>query len=153
MLRHNGVDTEVVYPRCCGMPQLEQGELERVAMHTREVAQNMASRLDRGLDVVALTPSCALMVKFEWPLLLPDAPAIARLAASTYDIAEYVVAIARNDGLASGLGELPGSVGLHLACHARAQNIGAKAAEMLASFRVPRSTCSSDAPATAARGG
>ncbi len=30
-----------------------------------------------------------------------------------------------------GLGALPGGVALHLACHARAQNMGAKAAEML----------------------
>ncbi len=131
VLRHNGVDTEVVHPLCCGMPQLEQGDLERVAGHARKVAEDMASRLDQGFDVVALTPSCALMVKFEWPLLLPDEPAIARLAKSTYDIAEYVVAIARKEGLAPGLGELPGGIGLHLACHARAQNIGAKAAEML----------------------
>ena len=131
VLRHNGVDTEVVYPRCCAMPQLEQGDLERVAAHARQVAADLAPRLDQGFDVVALTPSCALMLKFEWPLLLPDEKAVARLAESTYDIAEYVVAIARKEGLAPGLGELPGGVGLHLACHARAQNIGAKAAEML----------------------
>ncbi len=47
------------------------------------------------------------------------------------DIAEYVIDIAKNEGLAEGLGALPGGVALHLACHARAQNMGAKAAEML----------------------
>jgi glycerol-3-phosphate dehydrogenase subunit C len=31
VLAHNGVETEVVYPGCCGMPQLEQGDLPRVA--------------------------------------------------------------------------------------------------------------------------
>jgi glycerol-3-phosphate dehydrogenase subunit C len=31
VLARNGVDTEVVYPRCCGMPQLEQGDLAAVA--------------------------------------------------------------------------------------------------------------------------
>ena len=31
VLARNGVETEVVYPRCCGMPQLEQGDLAAVA--------------------------------------------------------------------------------------------------------------------------
>jgi len=53
------------------------------------------------------------------------------LAEATYDIAEYVVDIAKKEGLAEGLEALPGGVALHLACHARAQNMGAKAAEML----------------------
>jgi len=71
------------------------------------------------------------MLKFEWPLLLPDDPRIKRLSAATYDIAEYVVDIAKTQGLAGGLRPLDGGVALHMACHARAQNIGAKAAEML----------------------
>src|ERR1700751_2668608 len=31
VLARNGVETEVVYPRCCGMPQLEKGDLAKVA--------------------------------------------------------------------------------------------------------------------------
>ncbi len=38
VLAHNGVETEVVYPRCCGMPQLERGDVARVAEHARTVA-------------------------------------------------------------------------------------------------------------------
>src|SRR3546814_3979665 len=53
------------------------------------------------------------------------------LAEHTYDITEYVVDIAKKEGLADGLGSLEGGVALHMACHARAQNVGAKAAEML----------------------
>ncbi len=54
-----------------------------------------------------------------------------RLSRATFDVSEYVVDIARKEGLAEGLTKLPGDVTLHLACHARAQNIGQKAAEML----------------------
>ena len=28
--------------------------------------------IDKGYDIIALVPSCALMLKFEWPLILPD---------------------------------------------------------------------------------
>ena len=71
------------------------------------------------------------MLKFEWPLLLPDHEDVRRLADATYDISEYIPVLAKEDGLADGLKPLDGGVTLHLACHARAQNMGAKGAEML----------------------
>ncbi len=131
VLAKNGVDAKVVYPRCCGMPQLERGEIERVAETARAVARDLAPILDDGYDIVALMPSCALMLKFEWPLIVPDDPAVKRLAKATFDISEYVVDIARKEGLATGMQALAGGVTLHLACHSRAQNMGPKAAEML----------------------
>ncbi len=131
VLARNGVETQVVYPGCCGMPQLERGDIAKTAEAARRVAAEMAPWIDQGNAVIALTPSCALMLKFEWPLILPEDALVKKLAEATYDIAEYVVDMAKNEGLADGLGALPGGVVLHLACHARAQNIGAKAAEML----------------------
>ena len=135
ILARNGVETEVVYPSCCGMPQLEQGDLAGVDAKAAKVAQALGPWIDKGYDVVALVPSCALMLKMEWPLIVPrDAPhraAVERLAQATFDVSEYIVDIARRDGLAEGLRPLPGGVALHIACHARAQNMGQKAAEML----------------------
>ena len=131
VLARNGVETEVAYPGCCGMPKLEQGDLAAVAAAARKVAAGLDSYTERGYDVVALVPSCALMLKFEWPLILPKDESVKRLAQATFDVSEYVVDIARKEGLAPGLQGLPGGVTVHLACHARAQNMGAKAAEML----------------------
>ena len=71
------------------------------------------------------------MMKFEWPLIVPDNAAVKHLADATYDASEYIVEIANKEGLAPGLKALDGGVALHIACHARAQNVGRKAAEML----------------------
>jgi glycerol-3-phosphate dehydrogenase subunit C len=131
VLAKNGVETEIVYPACCGMPQLEQGDLGQVAANARRVSAALIPWIDQGYDIIALVPSCALMLKFEWPLILPADGAVKRLADATYDITEYVVDIAKREGLAPGLGALDGGVTLHIACHARAQNMGQKAAEML----------------------
>jgi glycerol-3-phosphate dehydrogenase subunit C len=131
VLARNGVATEAIYPGCCGMPKLEQGDLAAVATSARKIAAELLPYVDKGYDVIALVPSCALMLKFEWPLILPDDPAIKKLAQATFDVSEYVVDIAKKEGLAPGLKPLEGGVTLHLACHARAQNMGAKAAEML----------------------
>jgi len=131
VLARNGVQAEVVHPACCGMPKLELGDLETVAAAARTVSEALLPWVDKGYDIVALTPSCALMLKFEWPLILPGDPAIARLSRATFDLSEYVVDIAKKHGLAEGLAPVEGGVSLHLACHARAQNMGAKGAEML----------------------
>ena len=131
VLALNGVETEVVYPACCGMPQLEQGEIGRVADSARKVSQALKPWIDKGYDVIALVPSCALMLKFEWPLILPQDEDVRRLSKSTFDISEYIVDIAKKNGLAPGMKPLDGGVSVHLACHARAQNMGPKAAELL----------------------
>src|SRR5690606_21583670 len=131
ILAHNGVERRVEYPGCCGMPRLEQGDIEDVAKKARRVAEAFSPLIDEGYDIVALVPSCALMLKFEWPLILPDDPLVKKLSQATFDISEYIVDIAKQHGLAPGLKPLEGGVTLHLACHARAQNMGAKATELM----------------------
>ena len=131
VLAKQGVEVRLVYPECCGMPQLEAGDLADVAHTAERVAQAFAPLIDEGYAVVALTASCGLMMKFEWPLLLPENEAVKKLSAATRDISEYVVDLSRTFGLAPGLQPTPGGVTIHHACHARAQNMGAKSAEML----------------------
>lgn len=131
VLAKNGVETEVCYPECCGMPQLEQGDIATVAERAKAISHELCAYIEKGYDVVALVPSCALMFKFEWPLIVPDHAEIKRLSDSTYDVSEYVMDIAGKEGLAPGLGPLDRAVTVHMACHARAQNMGQKAAEML----------------------
>ena len=131
VLNHIGVETKAAYPGCCGMPFLEQAELSRVAATAAKVSKELVKLIDQGYDIVTLTASCGLMLKFEWALVCPDNPDVKRVADATFDIDEYVVDIARKEGLPHGLKPLPEGVTVHLACHARAQNMGPKAAEML----------------------
>ncbi|HEC14674.1 MAG TPA: glycerol-3-phosphate dehydrogenase, partial [Rhodospirillales bacterium] len=131
VLAINGVETVVVHPECCGMPQLEHGDIGRVAKSASRVSAEMKGWIEKGYDVVSLISSCSLMLKFEWPLILPENDDVKRLSAATFDIAEYVVDIASKEGLADGLVPLDGDVTLHIACHARAQNMGRKGAELL----------------------
>ncbi len=131
VLNHIGVETVVAYPGCCGMPFLEQAELARVADNARKVSAELVKQINAGYDIVALTASCGLMLKFEWALIVPDDPNVKRVADNVFDIDEYVVDVAKKEGLPGGLTPLPEGVTVHLACHARAQNMGPKAAEML----------------------
>lgn len=131
ILHHNGIETEVVYPGCCGMPSLENGDLKKVEQSALQAVAALMPWIERGYDVIAPIPSCALMIKGEWPLLLPNHEGIKKLSSATWDISHYIVNFAQSAGLAPGLKPLGENITLHIACHARVQNVGQKAAEML----------------------
>ena len=103
VLAKNGVKTVIAYPSCCGMPQLEHGDLERVAANAEKTATELHTWVEKGYDVIAPVPSCALMLKFEWPLILPENKKVKILSEATFDISEYITDIAKKDGLAEGL--------------------------------------------------
>ena len=113
------------------MPFLEQADLPKVVEQAKKVSKDLLDWVDKGYKVITLTASCGLMLKFEWPLLLPDNASIKRLSKHVFDIDEYVVDISKKEGLAPGLKEIDGGVSVHNACHARAQNMGIKARDML----------------------
>ncbi len=131
LLHHLGVETIAEYPGCCGMPFLEQADLKRVSEQAEKVSAALIPYVEKGYDIIAMTASCGLMFKFEWPLIVPGHENVKKLSAATFDIDEYVVDIAKKHGLPEGMKPVDGGVSVHLACHARAQNMGPKAAEML----------------------
>jgi glycerol-3-phosphate dehydrogenase subunit C len=131
VLAKNGVETEVVHPHCCGMPMLEQGLIEDVAKGAKIVAAALRPYIEKGYDIIALVPSCALMLKFEWPLILPQDEEVKLLSKATFDLSEYMVDIAKKVGLAPGMKPVGGGISLHISCHSRAQNMGQKSTEML----------------------
>ena len=131
VLKKNGVDVRHSYLGCCGMPYLEQAAPEKVIEQAIKVSKNLLGWIDKGYEVITLTASCGLMLKFEWPLLLPKSSNIKKLSQHVKDIDEYIVDISKKEGLVEGLTEIDGGVTVHHACHARAQNMGNKARDML----------------------
>ena len=81
----------------------------------RKCPRNWCKLIDEGYDIVALTASCGLMLKFEWPLIVPgQSKTCKRWRKATFDIDEYVVDIAKKEGLPAGLKPLPEGVTVHL---------------------------------------
>ena len=71
------------------------------------------------------------MIKSHWPLLNPDNNNVSQLAKATMDIDEYIWDLNNRKGLVEGMKSLNKSITLHSSCHSRAQNIGAKSAQIL----------------------
>jgi len=130
VLAHQGLEVRVEHPDCCAMPKLENGDLPAVASQAEKISRFFAPMIEDGYDIVALTTSCALMLKFEWPLIEPENDKVQLLSKHTFDLSEYVVRLAKETGLAP-IEEMDKSIAVHFACHARAQNMGPKAMEML----------------------
>ncbi len=49
VLNHIGVETKVAYPGCCGMPFLEQAELDRVAKNAAKVSKELVKLIDEAM--------------------------------------------------------------------------------------------------------
>ena len=127
---HQGLEVRVEYPDCCGMPLFENGDVGAVATQANRISAHFAPLIEDGWDIVALTTSCALMLKFEWPLIEPDSEQVKLLSRHTFDVAEYVVRLSKDVGLVP-IEPMAKSIAVHFACHARAQAMGPKALEML----------------------
>jgi glycerol-3-phosphate dehydrogenase subunit C len=140
ILARHGVICQVEYEGCCGMPQLESGQLKDVSGKAKLISKRLRRFVDDGYDVVTPVASCTLMFKKEWPLLEPEDLDIRALSEKTFDMSEYLVKL-QKEGYLDPIPELERSVTLHHACHSRAQNMGFKSQQLLQS--VPKLQISS----------
>eukprot|EP01080_Neovahlkampfia_damariscottae_P002541 gene2541-3503_t len=131
ILEIQGCEVIVDYSMCCGMPQLEQGDLASVSKSAKEISTFLKKYIDQGFTILTFVPSCSLMFKNEWPLILPKDENVKLLSKHTKDICEYICDIAKKEGLAEGLSKISYPITLHHSCHARALNVGNKANELL----------------------
>ena len=128
-----GVENKFLYEGCCGMPQLEGGDIESVTNKANQTSKKLKDYIDNGYKILSIVPSCTLMLKYEWPLLLPSSEEVKYLSQNTFDICEYLVKLINTEKLFDKMKPLnkDETISLHISCHSRAQNIGQKATELL----------------------
>jgi Fe-S oxidoreductase len=135
VLERNGVGVRCVAGlQCCGMPAWEHGDLGAVR---RQAAANLR-RLDpfvrAGATVLAINPTCAMMMRREHPALVDpaDRPAAERLAAAIRDPAEFLWSIRNEPRFNTAFRSTPGgTIAYHAPCHLRAQAIGFRGRDLV----------------------
>ncbi len=130
VLEKNGVEVVVPEQRCCGMPCFDIGDSDAIVKAARANLASFRPWLDAGYDVVSPVPSCSLMLKREYPSLLPGEDT-SRLSARTFDVCEYVMRLKRKGVLDTEFVRKPGRVAYQIPCHLRDQNIGFKSKELM----------------------
>ena len=127
VLQHNGLHvTLIAQERCCGMPKLENGDLETVAKLKEFNIPQLKQAVDAGFDIVAPIPSCVLMFKQELPLMYPDDADVQKVKARMFDPFEYLMLRHTAGLLKTDFKTSLGKISYHVACHLRVQNIGLK---------------------------
>lgn len=130
VLEKNGVEVVVPEQRCCGMPSFDLGDTDAMVTAAKANMNTLRPWLEAGYDIVAPVPSCSLMLKREYPYLVPGEEAT-RLSQRTFDICEYLMRLKRAGTLATDFTKKPGRVAYQIPCHLRDQNIGFKSKELM----------------------
>ncbi len=132
ILEHNEIPYVMVEKEaCCGMPKLEQGDLQGVAEKKAINIPQLAKLAKEGYAILTPVPSCTLMYKQELPLMFPDCADTQAVKAAMWDPFEYFVARNRDGLLKTEFNHALGNVSYHIPCHSRVQNVGRKTADML----------------------
>jgi Fe-S oxidoreductase len=131
VLEKNGVEVVVVYPRCCGMPFHDVGDMKSAEQSRKVVVAGFLPWVEKGYTIVTPGPSCTLMLKKEYSFLSAD-PDSAKVAAATRDLFEFLVELKGRGALATEFPKAPRSIAYHLPCHLKVQNIGYKSRDVLA---------------------
>ena len=133
VLNHNGIDVHILQDaKCCGMPKLELGDLQKVAQLKDANLPLFTQAIADGYDIIAPIPSCVLMYKQELPLMFPDDADVAKVQAAFFDPFEYLMARHKDGLIDTAFTHSLGKVAYHAACHQRVQNFGAKTRDFLA---------------------
>ncbi len=132
ILDHNQIPYVMVEKEaCCGMPKLEQGDLQGVAEKKAINIPHLAKLAKEGYAILTPIPSCTLMYKQELPLMFPDCADTQLVKEAMWDPFEYLVARNRDGLLKTDFKQELGQVSYHIPCHSRVQNVGRKTADML----------------------
>jgi Fe-S oxidoreductase len=132
ILDHNEIPYVLVDKEaCCGMPKLEQGDLQGVAEKKAINIPHLAKLAKEGYAILSAVPSCTLMFKQELPLMFPDCADTQLVKEAMWDPFEYLVARNRDGLLKTDFSQSLGTVSYHIPCHSRVQNVGRKTADML----------------------
>lgn len=131
VLRHNNIQAVVPSGQvCCGMPALDGGDISGAISRAKTNVALLAPYARAGKPIIALQPTCALLLKQDYPTLVPGEDA-ARVASVTQDLTQYLSVLMKQGKLSREFRQNPGPVTYHLSCHTKAQGLKRAAKDLL----------------------
>lgn len=133
VLEKNGWAVTRPEQTCCGMPNLDGGDVESARDKARRNVASLVREVEAGRKVLVVQPTCAYMLKKEYPELLRTPEAL-KVAASTLDVMEFLHELRQNGLLRTDFKKGFGKLAYHAPCHLRAQKVGTPGARLLAAL-------------------
>ncbi|MCB9763397.1 MAG: 4Fe-4S dicluster domain-containing protein [Alphaproteobacteria bacterium] len=135
VLEKNGVAVACVAGlACCGMPRWEHGDLEGLRAQAKRNLERLLPHVEAGAKVVAINPTCSMMLRREYPELVAeeDREAARKLAEAVRDPSEFLWSIRKEERFNTDFKSSPGGpVAYHVPCHLRTQAVGFRANNLL----------------------
>ncbi len=118
---------------CCGMPKWEHGDLEGLRKQAKANLDLLIPYVKEGAKVLAINPTCAMMMRREYPELVDksDRERALQLAAAVKDPCEHLWGIRNEPRFNQKFESSPGPISYHAPCHLRAQAIGFKGRDLM----------------------
>ena len=134
LLEHNGLAVEVPKQDCCGLPLQSNGLFDDARGYVHRLAARLAPYARDGVDIVATSTSCSLMLKREALEILDmgDDPDLQVVSERTFDICEYLLAMHERGELNTDFAPVPETVTYHAPCQQQGHGIGKPALDLLA---------------------
>ncbi len=92
-------ETSGIGATCCGMPNLDGGDLGRFAEKVRQNVELLHPQVKAGLKIVVPNPTCAMTMKKTWAEHV-DTEETRAVAAATLDLMEFFVHLGRAQKIA-----------------------------------------------------
>jgi glycerol-3-phosphate dehydrogenase subunit C len=134
LLEHNGLAVEVPKQDCCGLPLQSNGLFDDARGYVHRLAARLAPYAREGVDIVATSTSCSLMLKREALEILgmSDDPDLRVVSERVFDICEYLLAMHERGELQTDFRPMPETVSYHAPCQQQGHGIGKPALDLLA---------------------
>lgn len=130
VLEKNGYRVFRPEQQCCGMPNIDGGDVDAAKAKARANVASLAKEIALGRTIVVVQPTCGYMLKKEYPELL-GTPEAKLVASKTLDVMEFMEQLRREKKLVKDFQTGLGKVAYHAPCHLRAQKIGTPGARIL----------------------
>ena len=130
VLEHAGCAVDCPAQVCCGMPKLDGGDLEGARVLARKNVELLLPSVRAGKKILSPGPSCTLVLRNEYPELVPT-PESREVSAAVMDLSDFLMQQARAKKLPKDFKAPIGKVAFHVACHNRVQNFGYKGRDLL----------------------
>jgi glycerol-3-phosphate dehydrogenase subunit C len=127
----NDILIELPNQECCGIPFFDIGDVDAVIKKAKANIKSLKAYVDEGYDIVVPIPTCALQIKYEYPLLLPDDPDVKAVAEKVYDVHQYLWKLHEEGKLNKDFKVSMGNIAYHIPCHLKSLNVGYKAAALM----------------------
>ena len=112
------------------MPALDSGDVEFARKEARANIDSILPLVRDGYKIAAINPTCSLLMRSEYPNLLPGDD-VNEFAAAVVDSHELLYELRRKGLFNQEFKSSPGTVAYHVPCHLKAQAIGLRSRDLM----------------------